>query len=195
MYDFNEEIKTNLLYFIDFSNIKLNDNISIYLIDKKIINENELSYYPLNKFKNHYKFTNEIKLKIINLINHIISNLNNYIQKEIIDDVKQSIIEIICDTNPTCFCPIIYKYKLNLNHKLLNQNNIIKKIINAGKSQEEFNKSLELRLQIQEDLINSIEMRLNSLNINKKNKFIILFFSIIIILNIFIFIEYKKWIN
>jgi len=171
-------------HFIDFSNIQLNDNISIYLINKFIITENDLIYYPFSLFKTHYKFTNEIKSNIINLINDNMNNLNDY---NLIDNLKLLIIHIICNSNPNCLCPIIYKYKSNFNDKFNNYHNIIKKIINAGKIQDDFNKSIELRLEIQENLNNSLKMRLN----NYKIISILFGFSIYLLIIYYIYIDYE----
>jgi len=172
--------------FIDFSNIYNNDFISIYLINKNIIIETDLNYYPFILFKNHYRFNENLKYNIINLINLIKKNLNDYSDYEIIDNTKCLIIDTICKINPNCLCPIIYKYKLNFNYKYYNQHNIIKKIIDAGKIQEDFNKSIELKLQIQDDFNKSIEKHF------KYNKFklyisLLLFISI----NSFIFLNFK----
>jgi hypothetical protein len=118
--------------YLDFSNIIINDYIDKYLIEKDILSKEDLKYYPFILFTNHYKFTEELKSKFIKSISY------DYTENEI----KFLIIDIICNSNPICLCPIIYKYKFKIN----NQNNMIKKIIVAGKSQEELNKSFELRL-------------------------------------------------
>jgi hypothetical protein len=167
--------------FIDFSNININDFIGKYLIEKFILNEEELTYYPFQLFTNHYIFDEELKSNLITLINLIKNNINDYSENELLDYTKSLIINSICSNNPNCLCPIIYKYKISLNYKFYNQYNIIKKIIIAGKSQEELNKSIEIRLQIQEDFNNSINIRLNSINnINNYQKiFIFIFISIL----------------
>lgn len=182
--------------FIDFSNINNDEYISSYLLEKNIINEEELNYYPFILFTNHYKFNEELKSNLIQIINIIKSNLNNFSENEIIDYTKCLIIDTICSINSNCLCPIIYKYKLNFNYKINNQYNIIKKIIIAGKSQEDFNKSIELRIQTQEELNKSFELRLqiqedfnksmNNYN-NYKNLLIFILSSIIS----YIFINFK----
>ena len=73
-YELNQ-ISTNILTQQElnvYNSIKTITNGLVYehfihdQFDKKIINETELLHYPINQFKNHYKFTNEIKLKIVN---------------------------------------------------------------------------------------------------------------------------------
>jgi len=165
--------------FIDFSNININDFISIYLIDKNILNIEELNYFPFILFTNYYIFDENLKSKLTILINSIKSNINDFNENEIIDYTKCSIINSICSNNPTCLCPIFYKNKINLNYKINNQNNIIKKIIIAGKS-------FETRLQIHDDYLNSIKIQKNY------NKFLMfIFLSIISFIYINFYLKIK----